>query len=571
MDSSHAGIRLPARVAPRRRRALALVCAAASALGAAPALAQGSAVPPNNQTANPSFEADTAGWAGLQATVRSVRDRRAPDGRRAARVKGSVNGFGIDDSPPTVPVAGESSSQYTALAWVRGSARTAKKKVELVVTELAADGSVVGETRSRARLPRKRFKKLSADYTPAGSGNQIELRVTRAGKAGRRDSFLVDAISLVPRAPVTTTSQLAITYPHEEQLVEEQGSRYRYAVMRDVQFDEAGEFQAANPGTDTMVYKNVGFTVHDPQCNDDPYQASGVSWCQADSHEEWFLHDAETGERIVSSGYSSLYAMDIGDPGYQQAWLESVLERLRDADGTGTSYDGAFLDDTNLDPVAHGFDGRIQEMSDDQYRDAMQGFIAYVGPRLQQEGFDAMPNLSFDTGDAAQRAAAVDVATHVTTVNREYFVRWGSGSPLFTGGDWKHHLTLMEEILATGAGYNGIAYGSVGDVQAQRYARATFLLGWDGEDGSSLMFRPDESSDPYLPDWTTDVGTPIGSRTPVGSGWMREFTDGVVVINPSASGSQDFSLSAAYRLPNGECAQSVVLEATEALVLPDCA
>jgi Hypothetical glycosyl hydrolase family 15 len=334
--------------------------------------------------------------------------------------------------------------------------------------------------------------------------------------------------------------------------------------MRDFQHDNVGEFQSANPETDALVYKNAAFTVHDPSCKDAPFQGSGLNWCQADSHEDWFLHDEQTGERLISSGYSYHYAMDVADPGFRQAWTDSVLERLRD-----TGYAGVFIDDATLYPV-HWSPGDVAEMSDAQYRDAMRDFISYVGQRLRQEGFIVMPNVSLQTDDGAQRAAMLEIARNVDVVNREYYVRWGSGSALFTGNDWKLHLSLLEEILATGAGYNGIAFGTAADIQGQRYARATFLMGWDGEDGSSMMFRPDESTDAYLPDWTTDVGVPLGPRSAVGAGWKREFSGGIVVINPSASGSQSFSLGGSYRLPSGSCVSSVSLAATRALVLPAC-
>ena len=72
--------------------------------------------------------------------------------------------------------------------------------------------------------------------------------------------------------------------------------------------------------------------------------------------------------------------MNVGNPGYQQAWADDVLARLTDAydDGSGARYDGVFMDDTNLFP-GHGVDGQVAEMSDDDYSQATQSFMAAVG------------------------------------------------------------------------------------------------------------------------------------------------------------------------------------------------
>jgi Hypothetical glycosyl hydrolase family 15 len=547
--------------------ALVLVLSSASS-----ASARGHAIPAGNLTANPSFQQGTTGWSGYEARVKRVKDRTAPDGRRAAKVtRTGTGGYAIDDDPATVPGGTPAGSTFTATAWVKRSGRT-RGKVELVVRETTPEGALVSEGRSIARL-RNRFRKVRVSYTAAGDGNQIDLYVGRPeGSSGRR--FLVDAISLVPSgASVTTVSQIATGSTTEGAILAEQGSRYRYIVIRDSLHDRVDEIRAANPNSKILLYKDVSFVIDDASCRDEPYQGSGVGFCEANPHEDWFLHDG-SGERLRSSDYPYLQAANIGNPGYQQAWYESVVERLRDANGDGSNvrYDGVFMDDTNLYP-GHGMEGEISELTDAQYREATESFVDYVGPRLKEEGFTVMPNLALGMWDPAQREATMHVAQDVSAINREGFVRWGKG-PLFThpvadSGAWMDELTLMEEIQAAGAGYMGIVYGAPGDVQAQRYARATFLLGWNGRDGSSLAYRTD-AGDAYLPDWTIDVGTPAGPREKVGGGWRRDFTGGTVVLNPSPEDQQTFPLGGSYRQPDGSCTSSVTLDPRGALVLPAC-
>ncbi len=585
---------------------IAVALALALALVPRPAAAI-SSLPAGNLTANPSFSSGTDGWGGYAARVTRVRSRHAPDGRHVAVVRATSRqgAYTIDDSPdtiggqPTSPRSSRGGRSYSAEAWVQAMPSTRRKAVGLVIREATPDGEVVSQSERKARLG-PRFRRLSVTHKATAPGNTIDVYVRRtAGARVPRDAFRVDAISLVqgalpdqsetvtpepnpaepnpaetnpPSGGSVTTSQIALLTPQEAALIAEHGSKYRYVVIRDNLRGYVDDIRAANPKTKILLYKDVSFVTHGPGCEFKPFQGSGLNWCDVTPHENWFLHDKNTGERLTSVSYTSLYATNIGNGAYQNAWRETVLARLQDAeaDGSGTRFDGVFMDDSNLYP-GHGMDGRIAELSGAGYMQAAESFISNVAPQLRAAGFVAMPNLGMDLFDAGQRAAAVRVAQTTQAVTLEHFIRWNNTGPLFTDpGNWISSLTMMEQLQATGADYMAIAYGGVDDVQIQRYARATFLLGWNGKPGSSLAYRADEAADPFTPGWTTDIGVPSGERFKVGAGWQRNYSGGTVVINPSPGGSQQFNLGGRYRRPDGSCSQSVSLSATEALVMPSC-
>ena len=52
----------------------------------------------------------------------------------------------------------------------------------------------------------------------------------------------------------------------------------------------------------------------------------------------------------LSEAYPNLYAMNLNDPGYRDAWLNAVRSRLQDVnnDHSGVRWDGVYMDDTNL-------------------------------------------------------------------------------------------------------------------------------------------------------------------------------------------------------------------------------
>ena len=545
----------------------------------------GKKIPASNVVSNPTFNKGAKGWAALNAKVAAIREQDAPDGARVGRVTQRVasEGYTIDDRTSASPsVAGAS---YAGRAWVRATPSSVGKRAELVVRETTADGTFVGESVRGVKLKAKRFKKVQVKRAASADGNSIDVYVRIAG-GDRRSSFLVDAISLtapqseadVPAggAGPVTTSQIAIITSQEDPLFADDGSKYRYIVVRDSMEDRLEELRAAHPEAEILLYKDVSFTASDG-CQWAPFQGTGLDYCDADSHESWFLHrKSNPSQRISSEAYSNYQAMNVGNPGYQQAWAETVLGRLKDAhaDGSGAQYDGVWMDDTNLFP-GHGMDGQIAELSDAQYRAATLSFVNSVAPQLESAGFKAVPNLAMESWEPAQRSAAVSIAGKVSSINREGFVRWGESGELFTtdGGApiWKDEVTLAEQTQAAGADLHAITYGSVGDTRTQRYARATFLMAWDGSDGGAINYRTSEASKSWAPNWTTDIGTPTGSRKAVGQGFTRSFSNGIVVINPGSTGTQQFSLGGSYRNPDGgACVSTIELASARAAVMPAC-
>ena len=550
-------------------------------------------IPSTNLTENPTFKRSTKGWDGLDARLRRVGDRKAPHGRTAGKLVAArgADEYWLNGAPAKLADGSVSGERYTGSAWVRGTVRTAGTEVDLVVRETTPEGDLVVDQLETVTLSR-RYREAEATITARGDGNTIDIYLRRrAEESVRRDSFYADALTvtdadLTDDAPLvvpegaapSTVGQIAIISSQEDALRAMQGSPYRYIVVRDQMHRYVDEIRAANPQTQILLYKDLSFVFRDTDvqgCPYAPYEVSGVSYCTADSHEDWFLHDSG-GRRMTSDGYPNLYAMDLTDSGYRQAWLNAVRSRLVDAegDGSGVRWDGIYMDDTNLYP-GHGMDGRISELTDAQYRQGTLDFVASVSPALQAEGFTTMANVGMDMYDNAQRDAATQLARTIDVYNREYFVRW-SGSGVFSspgagnGNDWTDELTHMEAIQRAGASFSAVVYGRTDEVEVQRYARATFLLGWDGKAGGALIYRADGSGDGYLPDWTTEIGYPTEARVKVGKGYRRNFQTGTVVINPDPDSPQSFDLGASYRLPGGECVGSVDLAPRKALVLTAC-
>lgn len=417
-----------------------------------------------------------------------------------------------------------------------------------------------------------------------------------------------------------TLASISLNRPSDDELTGPARPVARYVIVRN---DLAGgapdlpAIRAANPDAQVLLYKDAAFTVWSPEgdgtdaagepiCPSFPYQGSGVDYCTADDYEDWFLHLAsDPSQRLRSRGYEAQWAMDPETEAYQQAWADSVLARLGDADrdgnaaeGIGDRFDGVYIDDVNLRPGhglgAQGIDGMppadpaYPDGANPAYRDAMVSFVEHVSTEIGDEGFLIAGNVDADIYDDDDRAAALEVAADLDVYLQERFFRIyaeapGTREPLIDllygdpaterSPDWSDWIDFMAAVQATGASWLGLTYGVDGDVEEQRFIRASFLLGWDGTEGGAVAYRSldDTPGGPLgLDDWTTSVGIPRGDRYPVGTGWRRDFTDGTVVINPARAGNAPFELGGKYRLPDGPCSSFVELVPQTALILPSC-
>ena len=425
-----------------------------------------------------------------------------------------ASSYTIDGSnPPAVDAQGNAPSiqgaVYQASAWVKGTAATGHRTVGLVVRETNPSGGLVSDKESQVKLSAKRFKKVGLAYQAVADGDSIDVYVRRADgwspttpSASTLSPGPVRSLSTrlpTTRRPDPPSRSSARRSPGRSAAVDPSGERARYHES-----DRPGELRrgraVGRAGIQLPLHHHPrldarpdpGATGRQPQRQDprlqeprlrqpsaqrlplEPLPGQRAPWCDATAHESWFLHDT-SGNRLESD-YQDVFAANVANAGYQQAWINDVEARLTDvnADGSGARYDGVFIDDTNLFP-GHGLNGRIAELSDPQYGQAVKGFIQTVGDQLKADGFITMPNLGLQTWDSTQRSQALDIASHVTAINRETFVRWGSGD-LFTTPpsngtpDWRDELKLESDIQATGADYSAIVYGAPDDVQAQRYA-----------------------------------------------------------------------------------------------------
>jgi hypothetical protein len=567
---------------------------------------------PTNRLANPSFERGLAPWGGTD--LHRVRVSAAPHGDFVVRVSTVRGRLAIDDWPGELGSA--AGATYRGHMYLRAASRSAiGRSVTLVVREHTPGGDWVASAQTTSRLTRA-FHLLQTQLRGVRAGDTIDIYAyEHNARAG--DRMFADGASLSVRrptrpapkpttpapAPVTTPSpssslspgapsstaaasvpagstigELSIDTGQADHLGDT--SRYGYVILQDYMYAHVAAIKQANPNTKVLAYLEAPVT-QTRTCSDSTppaysaHDSFGVNYCYADVHHPaWFLTDG-SGNRLTYTDYPRSAVMDVGNTSYRNACAANAIAAAK-ADG----FDGIYLDDANTYP-GHGIDGRIHEYTDQAYGQAMTGFIASAADQLRANGLLAVANVAANPWVSWQRADALTLAAHLTALAREHYVRYGdicgpfsarfnttatNGTPPIAD-----MLAYDQAVQAAGAHLLGTDYGytpaTAADVATMSYGRALFLLAWDGKAGSAYVFRPCGTVDPYAPAWQVDLGTPAGPVTLVGGVYERQYSLGLVLLNPAPSAAVTVSVPAGYVTTGGAAVTTAVLPAQGALLL----
>jgi hypothetical protein len=288
----------------------------------------------------------------------------------------------------------------------------------------------------------------------------------------------------------------------------------------------------------------------------------------------WLLRGAG-GDLLVNQGYPDNFVADVGDRAYQRAWLANVLRFLR-----RHGDDGVFIDDVVRDLLPLAGAEAAKYPSQQAWAAAQLSFLAAVGPALRAHGYYVLVNASGyipgdQTSDDGSSTAAWwrQLAPYVSGLLNEYYQQISDGSDALrsSGGAWDENWDGWQRLVDTaqslGKDFVGLAYGPSSDTQRMSYAKASFLLDWNGR-GGALIYEPeDHDTNPWNPAWTADIGRPAAPKRRVGSGWLRRYSDGLSLVNPDPAASQTFNLRGSYLTPDGHTVTTITLPPTSGLIL----
>jgi hypothetical protein len=361
-------------------------------------------------------------------------------------------------------------------------------------------------------------------------------------------------------ADVAGHTRLALATPSSFANVATTAKRSSYVVLQAWDGARAAQLKAANPSLTVLMYQNTSAMTKGAGPNG--IYSSGVGYEQADTaHPDWFLKDT-AGKRIVEGSYDWVYMADLGNAAYQDAWAKTVIDRLNSG-----PWDGVFMDDVNTTAMYHTDSSKIALYPNDSaYQAATRSMLAAVGPRLRAAGKLAIPNIGSWSG---YPDVAKDWLQFVDGGMDEMFAKWSTtpGVGYRPAIDWK---TQVEEIRAAesmGKRFLAVTQAGGGDAQAERYGWATVLMAAKSTNTSYVAATNYNSEPDWLPEYDAHIGDPTGAATALGNGaYARTFSNGLVVVNPSASDAK-VAFGGAYSGSGLTNATSATLAPNTALVL----
>ncbi len=290
----------------------------------------------------------------------------------------------------------------------------------------------------------------------------------------------------------------------------------------------------------------------------------------ATQHPEWILKDANGNKLYIpwgcSGGTCPQYAADVSSAAFRQWWINEANTHA------SLGYHGIFVDDVNMEFRVGDGNGNFVNpidpntgalMTYDNWRRYVAEFceaIRSAFPSLEIIHNSLWYADSWNDGDTyVQRQIAAG-----TYQNIEFGVNDGG----LTGGtgSWSLNslLTHIDHVHATGRSV--IIAGVPVNATGEEYALANSFAVSDGAD---MIGSVDITPDNWWTGYDTVLGSPSGARAIWNNLIRRDFSGGMVLVNPPQSGTVSVTLPKSYRRIDGTTVSSVTLSASQGAVLID--
>jgi hypothetical protein len=253
-------------------------------------------------------------------------------------------------------------------------------------------------------------------------------------------------------------------------------------------------------------------------------------WAEVNSHENWFVHDA-SGSRIMQMQWG-WYLMDVGSAGWRQHWVSYVNSRINNA-----QYDGILADDV-WDTMASwylaSFNKVVPNSVISRWRTDTIGMLQYIRANLLSSKILIVNSDEWSTNDYLNVADGQCIEGYV-------HASWDSATSY-----GRPSIDVLARKCVTGKivwATSGIDGGTATQTQIDamlKYCYASFLVGMDGSNaywswtstGGAIYY---ELYGAFQPIMDTNIGQPTGAYYSSQNVYMRDFTGGKVLFNPSTS------------------------------------
>jgi len=320
----------------------------------------------------------------------------------------------------------------------------------------------------------------------------------------------------------------------------------------------------------TLMCKNT----YDPDWNN-PSDTSALSLpiprATIDKN-DWWLRDGDG--NIAKEQWFQWY-VDVGKPGYREAYLAAALDRT-----AGKGFDGFVFDYWSYKISGDSLPGSwfathpmpaAYPSDDDWYQKAWKPFIEYVMTGLHKAGCRIIGNCAGEYGYTNQmnelQRSLVD-----GVIYEQWAVDWPqNGSGWLPGSTVERRInSFSTDPLEAWTADFGLDGNDPEYEQKQVAGLAMYYIALPASQDRRSYHHHKTDRVFWERIWDLDIGTPAerAVKLPGKYFWSRRFTDGIVLLNCEASESISFTLDKQYHdLSGGSFSGLVTLEPHSALVL----
>ncbi len=288
-------------------------------------------------------------------------------------------------------------------------------------------------------------------------------------------------------------------------------------------------------------------------------------------HPEWVLRDADGDPVYIPFGCGggcAHFAGDVGNPAYRADFVEQVRDLVE------RGYTGLKLDDVNFMWRFGDQNGNEATPIDPRTGVALtladwQRYLAEFLEQLRAE----FPQLEIVHNTIWYADAPTFSNQYVNRAIRaaDYIsLERGVNDGGLKGGAGKFSLLAffdnIDRIHALGTNVIFVDRSATNEAE-QRYNFAALLLVNNGNDLVSTDSKSMGSPDGWWSEFDVDLGHAIADRTYHDGLFVREFTEGVVLLNEPGNGPVTYTPDEPMRDPAGNLVTSVTLDAQEGMIL----
>lgn len=271
-------------------------------------------------------------------------------------------------------------------------------------------------------------------------------------------------------------------------------------------------------------------------------------WTTVNANESWFWHYADGTTRCtwVYGNYTD-YLMDVGNTGWRNYFASYMKQQLTSNGMNGVFVDDVFdnwgVNDTGQD--IYGLNVPAwSTLHSGTYKTACTNFLAYV--KAQFGNLLVVGNGPNNT--VYPNACDGKFGENFLTM------------PLNWGGNAIDDVNALYSL--SGAGKYYITFGRKGDRDSMMYCLAGFLLGLNGANAffGNGDYWDGSGNRGWYPEMQTAqaIGTPTGTYYLSQNVYIRDFTNGKAILNPSSTSLQ-INVGGGYKYLNGSDAPSTVI------------